>query len=93
MARQLFLQTVFAPAPPLAQIQTLNTHFHIQVFFHAMATPTDIHTEALVVSKPGGDFEMHPIILDEVRSDEVLVEMKYSGICHTVRNILFYILY
>lgn len=57
-----------------------------------MATPKDIHTEALVVSKPGGDFVMQPIILDEVRSDEVLVEMKYSGICHTVRNIMSYIL-
>ncbi|QLI68916.1 Aryl-alcohol dehydrogenase [Metarhizium brunneum] len=52
-----------------------------------MATPKDIHTEALVVSKPEGDFVMQPIILDEVRSDEVLVEMKYSGICHT--DILF----
>ncbi|KAF2499009.1 AreB protein [Lophium mytilinum] len=29
------------------------------------------------------DFELTPIILDEVRPDEVLVEMKYSGICHT----------
>ncbi|KAF7556517.1 hypothetical protein G7Z17_g1375 [Cylindrodendrum hubeiense] len=48
-----------------------------------MALPTNIATEALVIGKPGDKFEMTPIILDEVRSDEVLVEMKYSGICHT----------
>lgn len=48
-----------------------------------MTTQTNIATEALVVQKPGDKFEMMPIILDEVRSDEVLVEMKYSGICHT----------
>ncbi|KAI0475835.1 GroES-like protein [Xylariaceae sp. FL0804] len=43
----------------------------------------DMETEALVVHRAGGDFEMTPIILDEVRPDEVLVEMKYSGICHS----------
>ncbi|KAJ4328804.1 hypothetical protein N0V84_000814 [Fusarium piperis] len=48
-----------------------------------MASPTNIATEALVTEKPGDKFEMKPIILDEVRGDEVLVEMKYSGICHT----------
>lgn len=45
---------------------------------------TNIETEALVVSKPGDDFKLTPIILDEVRGNEVLVDMKYSGICHTV---------
>lgn len=86
--RRFLLQLLFWP-----EFKLQDTHFHIQIFFHAMASPKDIHTEALVVSKPGGDFVMQPIILDEVRSDEVLVEMKYSGICHTVRNIPFYILY
>ncbi|KAJ8119049.1 hypothetical protein OPT61_g92 [Boeremia exigua] len=43
----------------------------------------DIETVALVVSEPKADFELQPIILDEIRDDEVLVEMKYSGICHT----------
>lgn len=37
-----------------------------------------------MVEKPGADFKLTPIILDEVRGNEVLVEMKYSGICHTV---------
>ncbi|KAK5661873.1 hypothetical protein OQA88_9981 [Cercophora sp. LCS_1] len=27
---------------------------------------------------------MTPIVIDELRPDEVLVEMKYSGLCHTV---------
>lgn len=45
---------------------------------------TNIETEALVVDGPKGDFKMVPIILDEVRGNEVLVEMKYSGICHSV---------
>ncbi|KHN97344.1 Alcohol dehydrogenase superfamily, zinc-type [Metarhizium album ARSEF 1941] len=52
-----------------------------------MIATTNIRTEALVVHKPGDDFVMRPVILDEVRSDEVLVEMKYSGICHT--DVLF----
>jgi Zn-dependent alcohol dehydrogenase len=44
-----------------------------------------LETEALVVHAPGGEFEMTPIILEDLRPDEVLVEMKYSGVCHTVR--------
>lgn len=45
---------------------------------------TNIETEAIIVAKPGEDFKLTPIILDEVRGNEVLIEMKYSGICHTV---------
>lgn len=44
----------------------------------------DIETVALVVSQPKADFKLQPIILDEIRDDEVLVEMKYSGICKFV---------
>ncbi|KAH7010250.1 chaperonin 10-like protein [Ilyonectria destructans] len=43
----------------------------------------NIETVAFVVREPKADFELVPVVLDEVRSDEVLVEMKYSGICHT----------
>ena len=43
-----------------------------------------VETEALVVNTPGGDFEMTRIVIQDLRSDEVLVEMKYSGVCHTV---------
>lgn len=45
---------------------------------------TNIETEAYVVSKPGDAFKLQSIVLDEVRGNEVLVEMKYSGICQTV---------
>lgn len=41
----------------------------------------NIETEALVVMEPKADFKLQPIVLDEIREDEVLVEMKYSGIC------------
>ncbi|TDZ71601.1 Aryl-alcohol dehydrogenase [Colletotrichum trifolii] len=41
---------------------------------------TSIETEAYVVEKVHADFQLVPIILDEVRPDEVLVEMKYSGV-------------
>ena len=41
-------------------------------------------TDALVVSKAGGEFEMTRIVVQDLRPDEVLVEMKYSGVCHTV---------
>lgn len=46
--------------------------------------PTNIETIAYVVEEAGGDFRLMDIILDEVRSDELLIEMKFSGICHTV---------
>jgi Zn-dependent alcohol dehydrogenase len=44
----------------------------------------NIYTKALVVEKPGSAFVLKDIVLDEVRDDEVLVEMKYTGLCHTV---------
>ena len=48
----------------------------------------DIPTKALVVERPGASFVLTDIILDEVRDDEVLVEMKYTGLCHTVNTIV-----
>lgn len=45
----------------------------------------NIPTTALVVNKPGDPFTLQDIILDEVRPDEVLVEILYTGLCHTVR--------
>ena len=47
-------------------------------------SPKDFETVALVVDEPGKDFKLQEIILDEVRDDEFLIEMKYTGICHTV---------
>ena len=46
-------------------------------------TPSNIQTEALVVDEAKAEFKLTTVILDEVRPDEVLIEMKYSGICHT----------
>jgi hypothetical protein len=50
----------------------------------AMTATTNIETEAFVVDSPNAPFKLTPIILDEMREDEFLIEMKYSGICHTV---------
>lgn len=46
----------------------------------------DIETVAYVVEEVHADFKLVPVILDEVRPDEVLVEMKYSGICSFGRD-------
>jgi hypothetical protein len=52
-------------------------------------------TEALVVSEAGGAFELRNVELKEMRSDEIVVEMRATGICHTdlasahVRPLLF----
>ena len=50
---------------------------------------TNIETVALVVDKPGAGFKLTPVVFDEVRDDEYLVEMLYTGICHTVHLINF----
>ena len=44
-----------------------------------------IPTTAFVVEKPGAPFVLQDVTLDEVRANEILVEMKYTGLCHTVR--------
>jgi Zn-dependent alcohol dehydrogenase len=49
-----------------------------------MTATTNIETEAFVVDSPNAPFKLTPIILDEMREDEFLIEMKYTGICHTV---------
>jgi len=56
-----------------------------------MATTTNIETEAFVVDEPNAPFKLTPIIIDEMRDDEFLIEMKYSGICHTVSTLVVYI--
>ncbi len=62
-------------------IQTL-----LMLSSEAMELPLkNIPTKALVVAEPGALFVLTDVILDEVRDDEVLVEMKYTGLCHTVR--------
>ena len=44
-------------------------------------------TVALVVPEPGAQFEYYDVNVDDnLRDDEVLVEMKATGICHTDLN-------
>ncbi|KAL2192655.1 chaperonin 10-like protein [Corynascus similis CBS 632.67] len=40
-------------------------------------------TTALVVPELNGKFEMREVYLDDIRPDEVLVEIHASGLCHT----------
>ena len=43
--------------------------------------------QALVVEKPGDPFEYQDVQLeDTIRDEEVLVEMKATGVCHTDLN-------
>lgn len=49
-----------------------------------MIPEKQIPTTAFVVEEPGAPFVVQDVILDEVRANEVLVEMKYTGLCHTV---------
>jgi Zn-dependent alcohol dehydrogenase len=44
----------------------------------------DINTVAFIVERPGAEFRLAPVIFNELRDDEFLVEMMFSGICHTV---------
>ena len=62
---------------------TITENFHSKST-HAFTFP--LQTKAFVVQEPKADFTLTNITLDEVRPDEVLVETKYSGICHTVRS-------
>lgn len=48
-----------------------------------MAVQLNVTTEGLLVKEAGADFEMTPIVLADMNDDEVLVQMLYSGICHT----------
>ncbi|KAJ0418592.1 chaperonin 10-like protein [Aspergillus carlsbadensis] len=48
-----------------------------------MEEPKNIQTQAYVVDHKGGPFVFRDVILDEVQPEEVLVEMKYTGLCHT----------
>lgn len=45
---------------------------------------TRIETVGLVLEAAHAGFKMMPVVLDNMGPDEILVEMQYSGICHTV---------
>ncbi|KAL4908532.1 hypothetical protein BDW74DRAFT_175214 [Aspergillus multicolor] len=42
-----------------------------------------ITTKAYVVEEKGGPFILKDVVLDNLEPDEILVEMKYTGLCHT----------
>ncbi|KAK4495116.1 hypothetical protein PRZ48_013443 [Zasmidium cellare] len=44
---------------------------------------TNITTPAWVVHNAKEDFKLEEIVLDEMQDSELLIEMLYSGICHT----------
>ncbi|EEP77961.1 conserved hypothetical protein [Uncinocarpus reesii 1704] len=48
-----------------------------------MADSQRITTKAYVVESQGAPFTLRDVILDALQPDEVLVELKYTGICHT----------
>lgn len=44
-------------------------------------------TKALVVAEPGSPFMYQEVYVDDnIRDDEVLVEIKATGVCHTDLN-------
>lgn len=45
-------------------------------------------TRAYVLEKPNAPFVLRDVVLDELQPTEVLVEMKYTGLCHTVCSLL-----
>ncbi|RSL83980.1 hypothetical protein CEP51_004192 [Fusarium floridanum] len=48
-----------------------------------MSHTRNIATKAYVVAERGGPFELRDVVLDELQPNEVLVEIKYTGLCHT----------
>ena len=46
----------------------------------------DIETVAYVVEYAGADLTLADVVLDGPKGNEYLIEMKYSGICHTVSS-------
>lgn len=49
-----------------------------------MEGPKNIQTKAYVVARQDDPFVLRDIVLDEVQPEEVLVEVQYTGLCHTV---------
>ena len=52
----------------------------------AEVSTKNIETIAYVVHEYNKDFKLESIILDDIQDNELLVDMKYSGICHTVTS-------
>lgn len=63
---------------------TITEHVHSKF---ARAFAFQLQIEAPVVQEPKANLTLIDLTLDEVRPDRVLVEMKYSEVCHTMRII------
>lgn len=46
-----------------------------------------IETIAYVVHKEKEDWKLEDIVLSDIQDNELLIDMKYSGICHTVSSL------
>jgi len=65
--------------------ETVSCHILPSTLYSFRATMEfPIKTDALVTEAPGSGYKMMPVFIDELRPNEVLVEMRYSGLCHTV---------
>lgn len=45
---------------------------------------SNIETIGWVVHEPKQDFKLEELVVEAPRDDELLIDMKFSGICHTV---------
>jgi Zn-dependent alcohol dehydrogenase len=54
----------------------------------AEVSTSNIDTIGYVVHRAKADFKLEDIVLTEMQDDELLVDMKYSGICHTVSYLI-----
>ncbi|KAI8724233.1 PKS-ER domain-containing protein [Fusarium sp. LHS14.1] len=48
-----------------------------------MSHPQKLVSKAYVVAERGGPFELRDVVLDGLQPNEVLVEIEYTGLCHT----------
>lgn len=73
-----YLQPYPTPKSPICPICSDHSPTH---------SKSKMITEALVVQAPGADFEYREITVeDNLRGNEVLVQMKATGVCHTDLN-------
>lgn len=61
-----------------------NSHNDIVRAILQYSCKMGIPTRAYVVDKKGAPFVLRDVVLDALQPDELLVEIKYTGLCHTV---------
>lgn len=69
--------------PPRYAVMTVKTN----TCTLPLTATSNMKTKALVVEKPGAPWQLREINLDDnLQDDEVLVQMKATGVCHTDLN-------